>query len=74
LLQTRTNAAAIEFSLDEAEQVEHFVTRLLEMLRGSDFAAAFPGRRVACTIHSHKQIWWTSAEDQVIHALGALGV
>jgi hypothetical protein len=69
LLQSRTNAAAIEFGADEAHHVEHFVTRLLEMLQTSDFAAAFPNRRVTCTIHSHKQVWWTSTEQAVTEAL-----
>jgi hypothetical protein len=74
LLQSRTNASAIEFSPDEADSLQHFVTRLLEMLQSSDFAAAFPGRRVSCTLHSHKQIWWTSADERISDALDKLVV
>jgi hypothetical protein len=72
LLQHRTTAAAIEFALEESPALVHFVVRLLEMLQGSDFALAFPHRRVVCTLHHHKQLWWTSAEDAVSDALEAL--
>jgi hypothetical protein len=72
LLAGRPTAAAIEFSPDETDALRHVVQRLLEMLNNSDFAAAFPGHRVSCTIHSHKQIWWTVADQRVIEALDAL--
>jgi hypothetical protein len=72
LLQHRTTAAAIEFAPEESPALMHFVVRLLEMLQGSDFALAFPHRRVVCTLHHHKQLWWTSAEDAVNDALEAL--
>jgi hypothetical protein len=72
LLQHRTTAAAIEFAPEESPALVHFVVRLLEMLQGSDFALAFPHRRVVCTLHHHKQLWWTSAEDAVSDALEAL--
>jgi hypothetical protein len=42
------------------------------MLQASDFAIAFPRRRVVCSIHHHKQIWWTSAEEAVSEALDAM--
>jgi hypothetical protein len=72
LLQHRTTAAAIEFTPEESPALAHFVTRLLEMLEGSDFSLAFPKRRVACTLHHHKQLWWTSADMQIIDALDQL--
>jgi hypothetical protein len=72
LLQRRTTAAAIEFAQDESELLEHLVTRLLEMLQQSDFAIAFPRRRVVCSLHHHKQIWWTVAEEQTCARLDAL--
>jgi hypothetical protein len=72
LLQRRTTAAAIEFAPEELEHLEHLVTRLLEMLQHSDFAIAFPRRRVVCSLHHHKQIWWTVAEAEVHHALDSL--
>ena len=69
LLQTRNTAAAFEFSPDESGPLEHFATRLLEMLQASDFSIAFPNRRVICTLHHHRQLWWTSAESEVTDAL-----
>jgi hypothetical protein len=62
----------IEFAPEELEHLEHLVTRLLEMLQHSDFAIAFPRRRVVCSLHHHKQIWWTVAEAEVHHALDSL--
>jgi len=73
LLQARTTAAAIEFTQEEAGPLEHFVTRLLEMLSGSsDFSIAFPHHAVICMLHHHKQLWWTSAEAQIVQALQAI--
>lgn len=72
-LQSRTNASAIEFSPDEHERLSAFVMRLLEMLAGSDFFLAFPGRKAVAMLHHHKQIWWTSSEEGIIEALGSLG-
>jgi hypothetical protein len=72
LLQPRTNAAAIEFDVNEADLLEKFVLRLLQMLRASDFSIAFPGRAVICSVHHHKQLWWTSAEIKSIEMLSPL--
>lgn len=69
LLQPRTNAAAIEFALHETEPFSHVAEGLLRMLLGSDFALAFPGHPVTCTLHHHKQVWWTSTEPQLIKSL-----
>jgi hypothetical protein len=69
LLLHRTTAAAIEFTPEESPALAHLAARLLEMLQGSDFALAFPHRRVVCTLHHHKQLWWTSAEGEVSDAL-----
>jgi hypothetical protein len=57
-LQSRTNAAAIEFDQAESAAATTFVTRLLERLDTSDFAAAFPDHPVTCVIHHHVQLWW----------------
>ena len=72
LLQHRTTAAAIEFAPEEFPALSHFTLRLLEMLQASDFAIAFPHRKVVCSIHHHRQLWWTSAEDAVSDALDKL--
>lgn len=72
LLQPRTNAAAIEFAPHEIEPFQHVVEGLLRMLLGSDFALAFPGRPVVCTLHHHKQVWWTSSDLAMIAALRAI--
>jgi len=57
--------AAIEFAEDESAVLEHFVSRLLEMLQGSDFAIAFPHHRMTCMLHHHKQLWWTTRDAAV---------
>jgi len=72
LLQSRANAAAIEFSLRELPAFCHVVQGLLRMLLGSDFALAFPGRAAVCTLHHHKQVWWTSPDRQLVEALRQL--
>jgi hypothetical protein len=72
LLCNRPNAAAVEFSPEESDAFEHIAGRLLEMLSNSDFALAFPRRRVVCTLHSHKQIWWTSGEAVVSEGLARI--
>jgi hypothetical protein len=68
-LHDRTNAAAIEFADEEAQLVGHFSQRLLEMLQGSDFMIAFPRRPVLCTLHHHKQVWWSSTDLAVVGEL-----
>ena len=69
LLQSRTDGAAIEFALLETGPFSHVAEGLLRMLLGSDFALAFPGRPVVCTLHHHKQVWWTSSDHQLIDVL-----
>ena len=71
LLEGRNNAAAIEFSPDETHHFKHFTQRLLEMLLSSDFMLAFlgPGTPVLCTLHHHKQLWWTTKDEKVSKAL-----
>jgi hypothetical protein len=71
LLEGRNNAAAIEFGPDESHHLRHFTQRLLEMLLGSDFMLAFlaPKEPVLCTLHHHKQLWWTTKDPAVIDTL-----
>jgi hypothetical protein len=72
LLEGRNNAAAIEFADHEDRHLQFFIERLLQMLLGSDFLLAFPRRATTCTIHSHKQIWWTTADPVVAMGLDQL--
>jgi hypothetical protein len=72
LLATRNNAAAIEFAPDEPAMLEHFVTRLLQMLQQSDFAIVFPRHPAVCTLHHHKQLWWQTSDEMLSNALSLL--
>ncbi len=72
LLFGRNNAAAIEFGPGDEEGFRYFIERLLQMLLGSDFTLAFPRRNTICTVHSHKQLWWTTAEAAVGEGLERL--
>lgn len=68
-LEGHTDSPAIEFSMDESEQVAPLIQSLMENLLGSDFALAFPAFPVACTLHNHKQIWWLSDDATPIDAM-----
>jgi hypothetical protein len=74
ILAGRNNAAAVQFEPGEAKPFAALVEALLTRLKGSDFAAAWPGRRVACTIHSHQQLWWTTDDAAVAEGLDRLVV
>lgn len=68
-LAPRNNAAAIEFDGTETEPFGSFVEQLLQNLRGGDFSLIFPGRDTICTIHSHQQLWWTTADARIASML-----
>jgi len=72
MLAGRNNAAAIEFAPHEDRRFQYFIERLLQMLLGSDFLLVFPQRGTICTIHSHKQLWWTTSDAVVRAGLEAL--
>jgi hypothetical protein len=72
LLSTRNDAAAIEFQREELKPFTHFLTGLLTHLIGSDFAMAFPGHQTLCTVHHHKQLWWSTQDAQVLAAVELL--
>jgi hypothetical protein len=57
-LQKLTNAAAIQFTPTDTEELEYFTRALLDKLQGSDFAAVFPAHGTVATLHHHTQIWW----------------
>ena len=69
LLQGRNNGAAIEFSVDESHHFRHFTQRLLEMLMTSDFMIAFIGKPILCTLHHHKQLWWSTTDQRAVKIL-----
>lgn len=72
LLQNLNNAAAIEFAESETEPLHHLLMRLLERLDNSDFTIAFPGRSAICTVHHHKQLWWTTNESSIADSLRSI--
>ncbi len=71
-LASLNNAAAIQFEWTESPAFERFVEQLLTHLKGSDFAMAFPGRNVLCTIHHHQQLWWMTTDPNLLVAAEAL--
>lgn len=74
-LADRHDGAAVEFSLYERPQVEALTATLLQRLAGSDFMILFRhGETVPaiCTVHHHKQLWWTTPHPPLAAALRAL--
>ena len=68
----RADGTAIAFESVDRASATSFLTALLTQLTGSDFQAAFPGRSTLCTVHSHQQLWWTSADAKVLEGLHSL--
>ncbi|CAN5702487.1 hypothetical protein BH09PLA1_BH09PLA1_27070 [soil metagenome] len=73
-LQSRTNAAAIEFALSEASLARTFIGQLLERLSDSDFVIAFPGRATLCSVHHHQQLWWQTTDASLAGQLADVAV
>lgn len=71
-LMTRNDGTAIEFDSVERDAFVRLIEGLLQRLLGSDFALAFPGRPTICTVHHHKQLWWTTTDLRVVDALHQL--
>ena len=71
-LMGRNNAAAVAFGPAEISELTRLTEALLGQLTGSDFAAAWPGHRTVCTLHSHRQLWWTTADAAVAAGLDRL--
>lgn len=72
ILVQLADAAALEFSPHETPQLRQFAQRLLEGLVGSDFVLAFSGRQTVCTVHHHKQLWWTTRDATAAKGLDTL--
>ena len=72
VLAPRNDGTAIEFAQGERDAFVRLVEGLLSRLLGSDFALAFPGRPALCTVHHHKQLWWTTSDETVVQSLDRL--
>jgi hypothetical protein len=72
LLESRNDGAAIEFGPAEDDALRTIVLGLLQNLSGSDFTIAFPGRDALCTLHHHKQLWWTTRDASRAQSLREL--
>ena len=68
-LISQANGAAIEFAHSESILLGQVLEQLLRQLNGSDFALAFPGHQVMCTVHHHKQLWWITTDQLLATAL-----
>lgn len=68
-LEPRHDGSAVEFVLSESDSFETLVRGLLDNLLGSDFLLAWPHHPLVCTVHHHKQLWWTSSEEQHVEGL-----
>ncbi len=71
-LAGRHDGSALEFSPSETGAFEQFLAGLLGGLFGSDFQLAWPGRPLVCTVHHHKQLWWTTTDAALVAGLEAL--
>ena len=72
MLSGRNNGSAIEFETSDACLFAEFTERLLQGLLGSDFMLVFPDHPIVCTIHSHKQLWWTTSDQAIADRLQRL--
>lgn len=71
-LAARHDGSAVEFSPEESMPFERLLLTFVANLFGSDFLLTWPGRPVACTVHHHKQLWWTTTDQALMAALEAL--
>jgi hypothetical protein len=69
LLASRSDASPIEFHPSDQSLLPNFLQSLLENLTSSDFMLAFPSHPILCTIHHHKQLWWTSSDKPLIERI-----
>ena len=69
LLAGRNDASPLEFSSGDRRHLVHFIRTLLENLTSSDFMLATWVYPVLCTIHHHKQLWWTTSDKYLIERI-----
>lgn len=70
-LADRHDGSALAFSPEEAPAAERFIVGLLRQLFGSDFLLAWPDHPAVCTVHHHKQLWWTTTDATFFAVLDA---
>jgi len=68
----RHDGAAIEFLRAERPEFEKMIEHLLMHLAQSDFTFVFPGGATVCTVHHHKQLWWTTTDTAISDRLRQL--
>ena len=69
VLETRHDGTALAFDSGETAAFERLVAGLLGRLLGSDYMLAWLGRPALCTVHHHKQLWWTTTDAGVYEGL-----
>ena len=72
ILRDRHDGSALRFSPDEAPGFEKLISGLLLRLFGSDFQIAWPGCPAVCTVHHHKQLWWSTTDPRLVARLDEL--
>ncbi|HEX8325232.1 MAG TPA: hypothetical protein VF595_15120 [Tepidisphaeraceae bacterium] len=68
MLRGRTDGSAVAFTAGDPACLD-LIQSLLTHLTTSDFAVLFPGHRHLVTIHHHQQLWWQTAETQLVEKL-----
>ncbi len=58
----RNDGSGIEFAPADSAACQGFIETLLRNLAGSDFMLVLGGGKLICTIHHHKQLWWTASD------------
>lgn len=69
LLASGSDASPIEFHPSDHSLLLTVIQSLLQNLTSSDFMLAFPSQPVLCTIHHHKQLWWTGSDKALIERI-----
>jgi hypothetical protein len=72
ILAPRADGSAIEFAPDDQTSFTALIESLLTKLLGSDFLLAWPDQPTLCTVHHHKQLWWTTSDASLYEVLKEL--
>lgn len=71
-LAGRHDGSAVQFLPNEVTSFRRLLMAFGLNLFGSDFLLTWPDRPAACTVHHHKQLWWTTTDPGLMAALDAL--